>query len=108
MLHNTARQYRITAAGAKALKAKASVPAWYRAVLAHIDASGSVPAARSRSIRRHPAQRIRMWLDEMETLGFIEAVNGGASLQAKYAPYAKRLPELQPIIDKLAELSAAP
>ncbi len=108
MLHNTARQYRITDAGAKALKAKASVPAWYRAVLAHIDASGSVPAARSGSIRRHPAHRIRMWLDEMETLGFIEAVNGGASLQAKYAPYAKRLPELQPIIDKLAALSAAP
>ncbi len=108
MLHNTARQYRITDTGAKALKAKASVPAWYRAVLAHIDASGSVPAARSRSIRRHPAHRIRMWLDEMETLGFIEAVNGGASLQAKYAPYAKRLPELQPIIDKLAALSAAP
>ncbi len=105
MLHNT-RQYRITNAGAKALKAKASVPAWYRAVLAHIDASGSAPAGKSRTIGRHPAHRIRMWLDEMETLGFIEAVNGGPSLQAKYASYAKRLPELQPIIDKLAALRA--
>jgi hypothetical protein len=106
MLHNTARQYRITNAGAKALRAKASVPAWYRAVLAHIDASGSVPAARSRTLGRHPAHRIRMWLDEMETLGFIEAVTVGPSLQAKYAPYAKRLPELQSIIDKLTALRA--
>jgi hypothetical protein len=108
MQHNTTRQYRITDAGAKALKAKASVPAWYRAVLAQIDAHGSVAPSRSRTIARHPAHRIRIWLDEMETLGFIESVNGGASLQAKYAPYAKRLPELQPIIDKLAALGAAP
>jgi hypothetical protein len=86
MLHDTAREYRITDAGAKALKAKASVPSWYRAVLAHIAANQDVPAA--------PAQRIRMWLDEMETLGFIEAVTGGPSFQAKYAPYAKGLPDV--------------
>jgi hypothetical protein len=108
MLHDTTREYRITAAGAKALKAKASVPTWYRAVLAHIAANKNGPAAPPRIMGRHPAHRIRMWLDEMETLGFIEVATGGASFQAKYASYAKRLPELQPIIDKLAALRAAP
>ena len=98
MVHETTRKYRITDAGAKALKAKASVPSWYRAVLAHIAANQNVPAV--------PAHRIRMWLDELETRGFIEVATGGASVQAKYAPYAKRLPELQPIIDKLAALRA--
>lgn len=102
MLDEMGRVYRITDAGAKALQAKRSVPAWYRAVLAQITASDSVL---SRAIQRHPPHRIRAWLEEMETLGFIRAVTGESRL-AKYARYKERLPELQPIIDKLEALSA--
>lgn len=94
MPHDMAREYRITDAGAKALEARASVPTWYRAVLAYIAASQK-PAAPFHVLGRHPAQRIRMWLDELETLGFIEAVAGGPSFQAKYAPYARRLADVE-------------
>ena len=102
MLGETGRVYHITDAGAKALQAERSVPAWYRAVLAQITARD---CALSRAIRQHPPHRIRAWLEEMETLGFIRSVAGESRL-AKYARYKERLPELQPIIDKLEALSA--
>ena len=92
MSEKIGRLYRITDAGAKALKARNSVPAWYRSVLIQITQGG----------KRRPPRRV---LEEMETLGFIEAATAGSYFLSKYGPYRDRLPELRTIIDKLEAIS---
>lgn len=94
--------YRITDAGAKALSARNSVPAWYRSVLIQISKGGKASLLPSRAMRRHPLRRV---LEEMETLGFIEAATAGSYFLTKYGPYREALPELRTIIDKLEAIS---
>jgi hypothetical protein len=96
------RLYRITDAGAKALKDRNSVPAWYRSVLIQITKGEKPSVVQSRGVMRHPPRRV---LEEMETLGFIEAATAGSYFLAKYGPYRERLPELRMIIDKLEAIS---
>jgi hypothetical protein len=101
MSEQIGRLYRITDAGAKALKARNSVPAWYRSVLIQITRGEKPSVVQTRGIK-HPLQRV---LEEMETLGFIEASTAGSYFLAKYGPYRERLPELRMIIDKLEAIS---
>ncbi|HZM36926.1 MAG TPA: hypothetical protein VFC18_20885 [Burkholderiales bacterium] len=102
MSEELGRLFRVTDAGAKALRAKNSVPAWYRAVLVEISKGGKPSLQRADAMKRHPLRRI---LEEMETLGFIEAATGGSYFLVKYGPHRERLPELQAIIDKLQAIS---
>jgi hypothetical protein len=102
MSEQIGRLYRITDAGAKALKATNSVPAWYRSVLIQITKGEKPSVVQTRGIKRRPLQRV---LEEMETLGFIEAASAGSYFLAKYGPYRERLPELRKIIDKLEAIS---
>ena len=102
MSERIGRLYRITDAGAKALRARNSVPAWYRSVLIQITTGKKPSAVKSRGIRRHPPRRV---LEEMETLGFIEAATAGSYFLTKYGPYREALPELRTIIDKLEAIS---
>ena len=101
MSERIGRLYRITDAGAKALRARNSVPAWYRSVLIQIT-KGKPSAVQPRGRRRHPLRRV---LEEMETLGFIEAATAGSYFLTKYGPYREALPELRTIIDKLESIS---
>lgn len=97
--------YRITDAGTKALKAKDSVPSWYRAILKHFVDGEKASVALCRLVKRHPAQRVLVWLDELDTLGFVEAVPSSSTFLAKYGPYSERLSELRPILDEFETLT---
>lgn len=99
MSERIGRLYRITDAGVKALRARNSVPAWYRSVLIQITNGKKRSAVKSRG---RPPRRV---LEEMETLGFIEAATAGSYFLTKYGPYREALPELRTIIDKLEAIS---
>lgn len=65
------RAYRLTAAGAKALESKRSVPTWYRAILELVqgDTTSSVFIA---AMSARPRKEVVSWIEELETLGFLE------------------------------------
>jgi hypothetical protein len=73
-MRDEARIYRISDAGAQALAAQSSVPAWYRSILGLITGGDTPSDVVCRSIDRHPPQRVLAWLEELETLGFVEVV----------------------------------
>lgn len=65
------RMYRLTAAGRRALEMQRSVPTWYRSILWLVQGEPSGGAVRN-SMYFHPAKQVYAWLDELETLGFVE------------------------------------
>jgi hypothetical protein len=81
------RIYRLTAAGTSALQSARSVPGWYRDVLELVegDATSSKIIA---GLTRHPSDEVLKWIEQLETLGFVEswlmprASNTGASREA--------------------------
>ena len=67
------RIYRRTAAGLNALHSQDSgLPAEYRRILALIETETHSELLRA-SLRRYPEKQVFDWLDELQTLGFIEA-----------------------------------
>jgi len=73
MVETGNRIYRLTATGARALGSERSVPKWYRAILGLVRAemtSGEIIAGMSADRRKD----VLMWIDQLETLGFVEAV----------------------------------
>ncbi len=68
----TTRVYRLTAAGASALRSARSVPDWYRDILRLAQAdptSGEIIAGMARSGRE-----VLQWIEQLETLGFVESL----------------------------------
>lgn len=66
------RIYRLTAAGASALHSARSVPDWYRAILELVrdDATSSKIVS---VLTHHPSGEVLNWIEELETLGFVES-----------------------------------
>ena len=79
--------YRLTAAGASALQSARSVPDWYRQILQKVegDATSSEIVAR---MANHPTRQVLQWIEQLETLGFVESLflpqpsNAAASREA--------------------------
>ena len=69
----TNRTYRLATAGVRALASERSVPAWYRTILGLIQGETAVSVVRE-SMNIEPAKQVFAWIDELETLGFIELV----------------------------------
>ncbi len=65
--------YRRTPEGARALRSQKSVPPWYRSILdlTPRETSGSILCE---GMGAHPRKQVLAWLDELETLGFLERV----------------------------------
>lgn len=75
------RLYRLTRTGKLALEAKRSVPGWYRTILAMIE--GDTPAgAICETLSAHPRKQVIAWLDQLETLGFVEPAEPAAAAPA--------------------------
>lgn len=81
------RIYRLTAAGTSALHSARSVPNWYRDILSLVQAdptSSEIIAG----MTHHPSKEVLEWIEQLETLGFVEsllmqpATNAGAVRQA--------------------------
>jgi hypothetical protein len=104
MQEETGREYRITAAGAKALQAQHSLPSWYRLVLERITCGENTAAALCRSVTVHLPHRVLAWLDELETLGFVEALPSGLTFFAKYGPYREKLLDSESILEEFQTL----
>lgn len=70
----TERVYRLSGAGRMALQAKRSVPGWYRTILAMIQ--GDTPSGGiCETLSAHSKKQVTTWLEQLETLGFIEVVS---------------------------------
>ena len=67
------RIYRLTAAGTSALHSARSVPDWYRDILRLVqgDPTSSEIIARMTS---HPCKEVLQWIEQLETLGFVESL----------------------------------
>jgi len=104
MKEETDREYRITAAGAKGLQAQHSLPSWYRAVLERITRGENTAAALCRSVTGHLPHRVLAWLDELETLGFVEAPPSRLTFLAKYGPYREKLSDPESILEEFQSL----
>ena len=70
--------YRRTPEGARALRSQHSVPPWYRGILDLMPrvTSGNILCE---GMSAHPRKRVLAWLDELETLGFVERVAPAAA-----------------------------
>lgn len=71
MSHAAKPRYRLTPAGMKALKAERSVPSWYWSILCLVECEIAVGAMLKLMPAESPKQ-VLAWMDELETLGFIE------------------------------------
>jgi hypothetical protein len=74
----TERTYRLLPTGTRALGSEKSVPTWYRAILGLFQgemASSEIVGA----IRDSSRKEVLKWIDELETLGFVEQVVPAAS-----------------------------
>ena len=81
MKNETERLYRLTGAGELALASKRSVPGWYRTILAMV--AGDTPgSAICETLSAHPRKQVLAWLDQLETLGFLELAEPAAMPQA--------------------------
>lgn len=67
------RIYRLTAAGTSALQSARSVPDWYRDILRLVqgDPTSSEIIAR---MTIHPGKEVLQWIEQLETLGFVESL----------------------------------
>ena len=67
------RIYCLTAAGTSALHSARSVPDWYRDILWLVqgDPTSSEIIARMTS---HPGKEVLQWIEQLETLGFVESL----------------------------------
>jgi hypothetical protein len=65
--------YRRTQEGARALRSQRSVPAWYRSML-DLMPRETARSAICEGMSAHPRNQVLAWLDELETLGFVERV----------------------------------
>jgi hypothetical protein len=73
MSHSASRSYRLTVAGTKALKARKSVPDWYRSILCFVECELAVEAICKLMPAESREQALR-WIDELDTLGFLANV----------------------------------
>ena len=69
----TSRTYRLGTEGERALASEKSVPAWYRTILGLIRGETAASVVRE-SMNTEPAKQVFAWIDELETMGFIELV----------------------------------
>ena len=65
------RIYRRTPAGDRALESERSVPNWFRAVLVLVRGQVTSSAICS-AMRGHSQEQVLDWVDQLETLGFVE------------------------------------
>lgn len=74
VITKTASAYRRTSEGTRALQSERSVPQqWYRTILALVEAQDETrTSCISDSFEAHPQKQVFIWIDELETLGFIE------------------------------------
>lgn len=78
------RTYRITQAGRNALDSQRSVPDRYRAILGLLRNDTGYSAIRGAMLTQEPEQ-VRDWVDQLETLGFLELVDPDARAPASEA-----------------------
>ena len=89
------RIYRLTAAGSNALRDVRSVPDWYRAILELVRNDATIGKVIT-GIRDYPSREVLTWIEQLETLGFVESLlvprasNTGRSLEAPAWNAAKR------------------
>ena len=76
--------YRITQAGRNALASQRSVPDRYRAILGLLRSDTGFSAIRG-AMPAQGSKQVRDWIDQMETLGFLELVDPGARAPASEA-----------------------
>lgn len=69
--------YRITQAGRSALASQRSVPDRYRAILGLLRSDTGFSAIRG-AMPAQGSKQVRDWVDQMETLGFLELVEPAA------------------------------
>jgi hypothetical protein len=81
-LHN--RIYRRTKAGERALESEGSVSNWFRAILV-LSAGQVTRSAICDGLRCHSQKQVLGWIDQLETLGFLDIV-------ASTIPEDKRTP----------------
>jgi hypothetical protein len=67
------RIYCLTSAGDRALESKRSVPEWFRAILVLVGGQVSCSAICG-GIRSNSQKQVLNWIDQLETLGFIERI----------------------------------
>jgi hypothetical protein len=70
MKTRTERSYCLTSAGASALAARRSVPAWYRSILGFVECRITAGAILKLMTADQPKQ-VLAWIEELETLGFV-------------------------------------
>lgn len=73
MSRNAIPIYRLTAAGARAVDAERSIPTWYRAVLGLVQGDTTSTAILAGLLAYH-RKAVLAWIDQLETLGFLERV----------------------------------
>ena len=81
----TSRKYRLATAGERALASEKSVPAWYRTILRLIRGETAASVV-CESMNTEPAKQVFAWIDELETMGFIELVVPAAPAVEAAAP----------------------
>lgn len=69
--------YRITQAGRNALESQRSVPDRYRAILGLLRSDTRFSTIRG-ALPAQGSKQVRDWVDQMETLGFLEMVEPAA------------------------------
>jgi hypothetical protein len=67
------RIYRLTAAGTSALRSARSVPDWYRDILRLVQ-GGPTSSELIARMTRHPGKEVLQWIEQLETLGFVESL----------------------------------
>ena len=77
----TSRTYRLATAGERALASEKSVPTWYRTILGLVRGETAASAVRE-SMNTEPAKQVFAWIDELETMGFIELVPAAPPVEA--------------------------
>lgn len=76
--------YRLTQAGRNALESARSVPDHYRNILDLIRRDTGFGAIR-RAMDGHQPRQVRSWVDQLETLGFLELVDPAVRAPASEA-----------------------
>ena len=69
----TNRVYRRTDLGAKALQSERSIPSWFRSILDAVSGETHFNAI-CETMGSHSRRQVLEWLDQLETLGFVDLV----------------------------------
>lgn len=95
-LHNLI--YRRTNAGERAVESERSVPNWFRAILV-LSAGQVTRRAICDGLRYHSQKQVLGWIDQLETLGFLEIVSSTIPEEHVSEPQWDEVCSRQPLTD---------